>query len=254
MQELDGSRVLVTGATSGIGNAIAAAFVQAGARVIVAGRDRSRAERAAAELGGGRYAATGLELDVSDADSVDSAVAWMVDRLDGIDVLVNNAGLGVRHMNEHYMSRPENFWQVDHERFRELWETNVYGYFLCSARAAPEMIRTGRGRIINISINEATMRFAHFIPYGCSRAATDAMTYSMAAELAGTGVTANLLAPGGPVSTPMITAEATPGFRAQLLDPAIMGPPACWLASDAASETNGQKIVAKEFTRPQPDA
>jgi gluconate 5-dehydrogenase len=250
MNELHGSRVLVTGATSGIGSAIAAAFVQAGARVIVAGRDRSRAQRAAAAFTGGRYAATGIGLDVRDPGAVDSAVSSMVDTLGGIDVLVNNAGLGVRHMNEHYLSRPENFWEADHQRFRELWETNVDGYFLCSARAAPEMIRSGRGRIINISINEATMRFAHFIPYGPSRAATDAMTYAMAAELDGTGVTANLLAPGGPVSTRMITEEATPGFRAQLLDPAIMGPPACWLASDAATDTNGQKIVAKGFMQP----
>ncbi len=251
MNGLEGSRVLVTGATGGIGRAIAAAFVEADARVIVAGRDRSRARDAAAALPGGKYAATGVELDVRDATSIDAGIGWMVEELGGIDVLVNNAGLGVRHINEHYLSQPESFWNIDHSRFRDLWATNVDGYFLCSARGVPEMLKAGRGRLINISINEATMRFAHFIPYGPTRAATDAMTYAMAAELEGTGITANLLAPGGPVSTAMITDEATPGFRSQLLDPSIMGPPACWLASDAAGEINGQKIVAKDFINSQ---
>jgi NAD(P)-dependent dehydrogenase (short-subunit alcohol dehydrogenase family) len=250
MNGLDGSRVLVTGSTTGIGHAIAAAFVMAGARVVITGRDLSRAQRAAAALGGGSHAATGVALDVTDAGSIDAVVGSMVAELGGIDVLVNNAGLGVRHINEHYLAQPQNFWEADHARFRALWETNVDGYFLCSARVVPEMLRAGRGRLINVSINEATMRFARFIPYGPSRAATDAMTYAMAAELEGTGVTANLLAPGGPVDTRMITAEASPGFRAQLLDPAIMGPPACWLASEAAAAVTGQKIVAKDFVEP----
>jgi NAD(P)-dependent dehydrogenase (short-subunit alcohol dehydrogenase family) len=248
MTTLDGSRVLVTGATSGIGQAIAAAFVNADARVIVAGRDRSRAERAAAALGGGTHAATGLEVDVRNEASVDAAMSWIDDAFGGLDVLVNNAGLGVREINEHYLSSPQKFWEIPIERSRALWETNVDGYFLCSRRAAPAMVSAGRGRIINISINEETMRRAHFIPYGPSRAATDAMTYAMAAELEGTGVTVNLLAPGGATRTRMITEEASPAFRSQLLDPAIMGPPACWLASDEASEITGQKIVAQEFT------
>ncbi|MFT3866416.1 MAG: SDR family oxidoreductase [Solirubrobacterales bacterium] len=242
-------RVLVTGGTRGIGAAIAGAFVGAGADVVIGGRDREGAAAAAAEIGGLGGAAIGIELDVRDERSVVAGVARAAELLGGLDVLVNNAGLGVRACNEHYLSDPDPFWEVPYDRFRALLETNVDGYFLCAREAVRPMLEAGWGRIINVSMNEATMRRANFIPYGPSRAATDAMTYAMAAELAGSGVTANLLAPGGPTATAMITAEASAEFRAQLLDPAIMGPPACWLASRAAADVNGEKIVAKDFRR-----
>jgi gluconate 5-dehydrogenase len=187
-------------------------------------------------------------MDVSDADSVATAVRRAREALGGIDVLVNNAGLGVRFLNERYMTQPQPFWEVDPERFRRLLETNVDGYFLCARAVVPAMLAAGWGRIVNVSINEATMRFPHFVPYGPSRAATDAMTMAMAAELEGSGTTVNLLAPGGPTATGMITEEASPEFRSRLLDPEIMGPAACWLVSTEADRVNGEKIVAKDWS------
>jgi NAD(P)-dependent dehydrogenase (short-subunit alcohol dehydrogenase family) len=246
--DLAGVGVLVTGGTSGIGRAIAAAFVEAGACVVLTGRERARAEEAAASLLGEGREAAGIELDVSDESAVNAGVAEAGERLgEPIEVLVNNAGLGVRFINEHYLAAPQPFWEIAPEPFRQLLETNIDGYFLCSRAVVPQMLAAGRGRIINISINEATMSRAHFIPYGPSRAASDAMTLAMAAELAGSGVTVNLLAPGGATATGMITDEASPDFRRQLLDPAIMGPPACWLASSEAASINGQKLIAKDF-------
>lgn len=96
MASLSGTRVLVTGGTSGLGRAMAGALVQAGARVVLTSRDQQRAEAAAAELGAG---ALGLRLDVRDATSVAAAVDSAYRLLEGLDMLVNNAGIGMRTVN-----------------------------------------------------------------------------------------------------------------------------------------------------------
>jgi NAD(P)-dependent dehydrogenase (short-subunit alcohol dehydrogenase family) len=96
MASLRGTRVLVTGGTSGLGRAMAEALIEAGARVAIASRDRSRADAVAAQLGS---AATGLELDVRVETSAQSAVDEVYQRLGGLDVLVNNAGIGLRTVN-----------------------------------------------------------------------------------------------------------------------------------------------------------
>jgi NAD(P)-dependent dehydrogenase (short-subunit alcohol dehydrogenase family) len=109
MAELDGTTVLVTGATSGLGRAMAGALVAAGARVALSGRDRRRAEGAAGELGA---AATGIELDVRDEGSVAAGVAEAWRRLGRIDMLVNNAGIGMRTVNPRFLSHAQPFWEV----------------------------------------------------------------------------------------------------------------------------------------------
>src|SRR5581483_8563716 len=104
--DLDGVRVLVTGATSGLGAAMAAALVKAGARVMVTGRDGCRARAAAAELGSPAIA---CRLDVRYEASVGACIAQARDAWDGIDMLVNNAGIGMRTVNPRFMSDPQPF-------------------------------------------------------------------------------------------------------------------------------------------------
>jgi NAD(P)-dependent dehydrogenase (short-subunit alcohol dehydrogenase family) len=99
---------LVTGGTSGLGLAMAAALAGAGLRVAVVGRSAERAETAAAELPG----AFGVGLDVRDEGSVSRAVQTAWSRLDGIDLLVNNAGIGMRTVNQRFMTEPRGFWTV----------------------------------------------------------------------------------------------------------------------------------------------
>ena len=93
------------------------------------------------------------------------------------------------------------------------------------------------------------MKRKGFSPYGPSKAALESMSTIWAQELAGTGITLNLLLPGGATNTGMIPTSFPESKRSQLIDPAVMGPPAVYLASDEAGDVNGQRIVATEWAR-----
>jgi len=246
---LEGVRALVTGGTSGLGLAMSQALAQAGARVVLTGRTEPRVREAAARI---NHGATGLVMDVRDEQSVCAGVDRTLAILGGLDVLVNNAGLGMRTVNPDFMTEPAGFWQVSPDGFRDLFATNVLGYFLVARAVVPHMLQAGRGKIVNISVNEATMRRRGFTPYGPSRAATDALSHIMAADLAGTGIDVNLLLPGGATRTGMTPDSAPPDVRANWLDPAIMGPPIRWLASRASDGITDQRIVATDFARQPP--
>lgn len=223
---------------------MAEALTEAGARVVVTGRDRGRAEAVAAQLGAG---AVGVELDVRDQDSVQTAVADAYRLLGSIDVLINNAGIGMRTVNPRFLTEPQPFWEVSPAGFRDVIETKATGTFLLARAVVPRMLEAGGGRVINISMNEQTMTRRGFVPYGPSGAAVEALSRVMAADLAGSSVTVNILLPGGATATGMIPDDVSPGIRAGLLDPAVMGPPIVWLASDEARSVHDQHIVATDF-------
>jgi NAD(P)-dependent dehydrogenase (short-subunit alcohol dehydrogenase family) len=242
--DLEGVRALVTGGTSGLGFAMSQALAEAGARVVLTGRTEERVHDAAAQIG---HNATGLVMDVRDEQSVSNGVDRALTALGGIDVLVNNAGIGMRTVNPHFMTEPIGFWQVTPDGFRDLLVTNVVGYFLVARAVVPHMLQAGHGKIINISVNETTTRRRGFTPYGPSRAATDSLSRIMAADLAGTGIDVNLLLPGGATRTGMVPDSMPQDTQVTWLDPAIMGPPIVWLASQASDGVTDQRIVATEF-------
>ena len=189
-------------------------------------------------------------MDVRDEQSVSAGVQRALAILGGIDVLVNNAGIGMRTVNPDFMTEPIGFWQVSPDGFRDLLATNVLGYFLVARAVVPHMLEAGHGKIVNISVNQATMHRKGFTPYGPSRAATDALSHVMAADLAGTGIDVNLLLPGGATRTGMTPDTAPEAAQATWLDPAIMGPPICWLASSASDGVTYERIIATEFAVP----
>jgi gluconate 5-dehydrogenase len=223
---------------------MAQALVQAGAQVAVTSRHRERAQATAAELGA---RALGIELDVRDADSVSAAVDSVYEALHGLDVLVNNAGIGMLTVNPRFMTEPQPFWEVPPAGFRDVLETKATGTFLVAKAVVPRMLSAGSGRVVTISMNEQTMTRRGFVPYGPSGAAVEALARVMAADLVDTPVTANILLPGGGTATGMIPDEMPDELRANLLDPAIMGPPIVWLASTDASGVHGERIVARDF-------
>ena len=200
----------MTGGTSGLGLAMAAALAEAGVSVAVAGRSGERAAVAAGSLPG----ALGVEMDVRDEDSVARAVAMAWSRLDGIDLLVNNAGIGMRTVNPRFLTEPRGFWTVPPQGFRDVIATNLTGYFLVARDVVPRMLAAGGGRIVNVSMNHATMTRAGFVPYGPSRAGAESLSRIMAADLRGTPVTVNMLLPGGATRTGMVPAGDAAGSRA----------------------------------------
>jgi NAD(P)-dependent dehydrogenase (short-subunit alcohol dehydrogenase family) len=235
-------RVLVTGGTSGLGLAMAAALAEAGAAVVLTGRSGERAAAAAAGLPGG----AGIEMDVRDEASVARGVDQAWSRLGGIDLLVNNAGIGMRTVNPQFFTRAQGFWEVPADGFRAVVETNLTGYFLVAREIVPRMLAAGSGRIVNISVNHSTMQRAGFVPYGPSRAGSESLSRIMAADLQDTGLTVNLLLPGGATVTGMVPPGAVPAGRG-FLEPAVMGPPIVWLASAEAAGVHDERIVAAEF-------
>ncbi|GAA3507744.1 gluconate 5-dehydrogenase [Streptosporangium album] len=237
-------KVLVTGGTSGLGLAMASALATAGATVALTGRSGRRASEVAAELPG----AVGIELDVQDESSVAKAVDEAWSRLGGIDMLVNNAGIGMRTVNPRFMTHSQGFWEVPADGFRAVIETNLTGYFLVAREVTLRMLAAGGGRVVNISVSESTMHRAGFVPYGPSRAGSEALSRIMAADLRDTGVTVNVLLPGGATVTGMLPLDAVPEGR-KFLEPEVMGPPIVWLASDDAAGVHDERIVAAEFER-----
>jgi 3-oxoacyl-[acyl-carrier protein] reductase len=162
-----------------------------------------------------------------------------------IDVLVNNAARGMRFVNERFMTDPEPFWEADPMAWRMVIETNIVGVFLMSRAVVPHMLAAGRGSIINVTVNEATMTRRGFSPYGPSKAALEAMTRVWEAELEGTGVALNLLAPGGATATGMVPDDVPQSV--ELLDPDIIVPPALHLA---LAQSSGARILATEWNVP----
>jgi NAD(P)-dependent dehydrogenase (short-subunit alcohol dehydrogenase family) len=243
-----GKRVLITGATSGLGFAMAKALVSEGARVFVTGRYRERVNKAVFDLQALSGECQGAVMDVRDEQSIRSGLAEMLRLGQGIDILINNAGIGMRTVSPKFLTDPKLFWEISADGFRNLIDTNLTGYFLVAKEVVPHFLKAARGRIINISMNHETMRRRGFIPYGPSRAGTESLSHIMAQDLGSSGVTVNLLLPGGATTTGMIPDEVPAPMRPQIFSPDVMGEPVVFLCSDEAGRVNDQRIVAKDFT------
>jgi 3-oxoacyl-[acyl-carrier protein] reductase len=212
---------------------------------ITAARNRDEIEAV------GREAPEGQIYPVMAEVSRESACAALLKqveaRLGPVDVLVNNAGRGMRFVSERFLVEPHPFWKTDPETWRMIIETNVNGPFFMSQAVAPGMISRRWGRIVNISINRQTMRRRGFSPYGPSKAALESETIIWAQDLAGTGVTVNALLPGGASLTGMIPGEVPPELKKRLIAPEIMVAPLLWLVSDAADEVTGKCLDASRW-------
>jgi gluconate 5-dehydrogenase len=237
-------RAVITGGTSGLGLAMATALAAAGARVAITSRSTDRAETTARRLGPD---AAGFGSDVRDEQSVARLVADVHDRFGGVDLLVNNAGIGMRSVNPAFLSAAQPFWAVEPGGFRDVFDTKVTGVFLVTRAFVPRMLDAGAGRIVNISMSESTMTRRGFVPYGPSGAAVEALSRIMAADLADTPITVNLLLPGGATVTGMVPDDVPAERRDAMLRPEGMGPPIVWLASAAAAGVHDERIVARDF-------
>ena len=242
---LTGKVAIVTGAGSpnGLGRAMTLALVRAGARVAMLDVDEGWLEQTAGEVRStvGDECVLPIVCDVSNPGSVEEAVRRTVAGLEGLHVLVNNAGL----MNPSARgSGGTKFWDITPETWSTIVAVNSSGAFYMARAAVGHMLDQGWGRIIGVTTSVDSMYRAGLCPYGPSKAIHEALVALMAQELEGTGVTANVLVPGGTTDTNLIPQDIAYD-RASLIRPEVMGAPAVWLASEESGGTNGMRFLAR---------
>ncbi len=252
MGTLEGKVAVITGGGRGIGRAIAEGFAREGARVaVVAAHERAEIEAVAAAIGPGRGLA--LLCDVTDPRACEQAIAETIARFGRLDVLVNNAGRGMKYISSRFFTEAPRFWDADPEIWRMVIDTNVNGPFFMARAAVPQMLRQKSGAIINVTMNYETMKRKGFSPYGPSKAALESETAIWAQDLEGTGITVNEVLPGGATDTGMIPDNLPGELRSRLLRPEVIVPPAVFLASDAGRRLTGRRLTATEWSLQNPD-
>ncbi len=194
MRGLSGKRVLITGGASGIGAATAARFLEEGSHVCILDKDEAGRRRIAERLTG---LSGVLHCDVVFLDQVRIAFARAVDLMGGVDVLINNAGISIRHP----------FLRITAEEWNAVLSVNLTGIFYVAQTAAAHMVTRGTGVILNTASTNGIMGYPYYADYNASKAGVIELTRSMALELA-PAVRVNAVAPGY-VLTPMQRAEYT---------------------------------------------
>jgi NAD(P)-dependent dehydrogenase (short-subunit alcohol dehydrogenase family) len=240
--DLTGRTAVVTGATRGLGRAFARALAEAGANVVIGGRDAQAAAEVEEEMAAlGRRSITVLA-DITSRDGVERIRDDALAEFGAIDILVNNAGYCIH--------RPA--LEVTDEQWREVMDINLDAVWMCSQVFGKHMVDRGSGSIINIgSMSGQIVNRPQWQPgYNASKAAVHHLTRSLAAEWAPAGVRVNALAPGyiktdmSPVDDPQFHRhwiEDTPQQR--YATPDELGPAIVYLASDASSFVTGSVLI-----------
>ena len=234
-KDLEGQRALVTGATSGIGRAVALALARDGAEVVVHGRNTARGAETVQEI-----TLAGGQASFGAADLTDAAdVQWLASEAGEIDILINNAGISAFGPTAEF----------DPAVFDKMFASNVRAPFFLVAALAPGMAARGHGSIVSLSSMAGGVGLVGGAAYGATKVSLEAMTRAWAAEYSASGVRVNAIAPG-PVYTPtpsgreFITAlgETTPMHRAS--QPEEIAEVIAFLASPKASYVTGATVAA----------
>ncbi|MCY1210415.1 Gluconate 5-dehydrogenase [compost metagenome] len=240
--DLSGRQALVTGGSSGIGEAIAVALGHAGARVVLAARRQHQLDAAAARLDAMGIAVDTQELDVSDLDAIPAAAAALQRRCGTVDILVNAAGMNLR----------EPFADVTPASWRLQLDTHLGAPFFLTQALAPAMQAQGWGRILNIASLQSYRAFANSAPYGAAKGGIVQLTRAIAEAWSRHGITCNAIGPGffptaltGPVFADAALAEyhagrTCIGRNGELAD---LHGLAAFLASDMAAYITGQTFM-----------
>jgi NAD(P)-dependent dehydrogenase (short-subunit alcohol dehydrogenase family) len=229
---------IVTGAASGIGRAMALGLLQGGIEVLAVDKEAAWLDELTSAANEKGFAA-GLRIaraDLSDPAAFEPIVSAALDASGKIDILVNNAGIGQGSIRADQRHNPIRFWEITPEQWSRFVAVNATAPLMMARAVVPHMLRAKRGRIVTVTTSLGTMLREGYVLYGASKAAAEAATAVMAADLAGTGVTANVLVPGG------------------MTDTEIMAPPLLWLVSDAAAQVTGRRFLAAHWDTSLPPA
>ena len=245
---------LITGAGKGIGKAMALGLLTKGMRIAAVDRDEQSLLELKHLANQSAYPER-LEVFTEDLTSFDavSLVDRIQDKLGGVNILINNAGLGQGQVRSDYHRNPPKFYDVTPDQWLNAIAVNATAVFLLSQVVARRMLGNGWGRIINVTTSLGTMLRQGYCPYGPTKAAAEGLSAVMASDLDGTGVTVNVLIPGGIVNTPMIPGEA-PFLREQLIQPEAMLAPLYWLCSSEANHVTGLRFLANRWDDSRPGA
>ena len=249
---LDGRQALITGASQGLGLAIARAFVTSGASIFICGRDTPTLERAQAELaelcGEGQQVAA-LRADVADPDQVESLLTAAAERFPGLSILVNNAGV---------YGPKGSIWDVDWREWVETIEINLFGSVLVARGVVSQLRSVGQGKIIQLSGGGATSPLPGLSAYAASKAAIVRFVETLALELREYHIDVNAIAPGA-LNTRLLDEVIAAGpdkvgeaFHERALEQQRRGGTplergaelAVWLASSASDGITGKLLSA----------
>jgi NAD(P)-dependent dehydrogenase (short-subunit alcohol dehydrogenase family) len=237
MQGLSNKRVLITGGAGGIGTAIAKRFLEEGAQVVVLDSDEEACRRIVQKI---PSLSGSIQADVSDPESVEGAFERLEDLTGGLDILINNAGISIRHA----------FMDITPQEWQRVIDVNLNGIFYVAQAAARKMLAVGGGVIVNMGSTNALMGYHHYADYNASKAGVIELTRSMALELAPT-IRVNAVCPGF-IMTPMQEAEYTIEMRrsfeakvplGKLGRPEDVAALFAFLASDESAFITGQYFV-----------
>lgn len=238
---------IITGAAGGFGRVLVRAFLDRGARVAALDIDQAGLSRLERGLSPARDGALLTSVtDIADYAACDKAVTRTVRELGGLNILVNNGAMGMGVIRADHLVRLVPIDEVVPDVWQRMVAVNFSGAWHMTRAAVPHMLTRRWGRIVNITTSFFTMLRGGFHPYGPCKAALEAMSAGHAQEFGSSGVTVNVVVPGGPADTPMVPPES--GFeRKDLIAPEVMVPPIVWLCSDAATGINGNRYVAAHW-------
>lgn len=237
--DLTGKKIIVTGAAGGLGSAMVEALAESGAAVAAVDLDGSPLQSLCNRLGDKVFAIPG---DLSRAEECPRIAMAAKAALGGLHGLVNNAGVGLSTIREDYYARNIKFWEVPDERWQTIFNVNARAAFLLSKSVVAGMLDQGWGRIVNVTTSMDTMIRRGWTPYGPSKAALEAQSACWSKDVEGTGVTVNVLVPGGPANTGMVPPASSPD-REAMIQPGVMQAPVCWLMSDESDGFNGKRLT-----------
>ncbi len=255
-ESLNGKVAIITGAAGGFGRVLVPAFLNKGAAVAALDIDAKGLAALKDSLPAQAQSRLLTRIaDISSPEACDEAVAATIAQFGGVHILVNNGAMGQAEIRADCMRNLVGIDEISPAMWQRFMATNLSGAWYLT-RAVIKPFRAQRwGRVVTVTTSFFTMLRGGFHPYGPSKAGLEAMAAGHAQEFASSGVTVNVVVPGGPADTPMVPKES--GFeRKDLVPPGVMAPPIVWLCSDAASGITGNRYVAMHWdaTKPQAEA
>lgn len=238
---------LITGGAGGLARAMIQALREDGVICVAADQNPAALAQLKADMGDDIHT---VQADVADTAQCAAAVQAAVDATGRLDILINNAGIGMSWLRDDGETSLPDLDELTDDVWDQFFRVNVRGPLAMSRAAMPYLKQSPRGQIVMVTTSYFTMH--RVAPYGPTKAALESMASIWAKQFAPDGVAVNVLVPGGATDTPFVSAAS--GIpRDKMLKPAVMGPPICWMASRAPRDFTGMRIAGQDWDASLPE-